>query len=233
SAKADVQAPHVAREGVVGRVAIERLPASVGRIIVAEPLRGARPGNDHLARLPTHHAVDLARPAVPEALRIASASLRAQPSNRAHGDWRLEDAAQIVGHRGAVDHAASGARTVIDRVSFIAPCPSGSSAAPRIAARIDSRRADRLGARAVPGRSSGSGTPVLGRRERAPPMFCDEGAHGPGAAPQRASPLTGMGRTTLPVRGSKQRQRGGQWSFWQEKLAASSTLPPSYDAVFG
>ena len=100
--EADVEAADVAREVVVGGVAVERLPGAVGRIVVTEALRRPRAAHDERARTTAHPALDLERLAVAEALGIVEhlAPERAQGDDL---DRFAEDAREVLVQPGGLE----------------------------------------------------------------------------------------------------------------------------------
>jgi hypothetical protein len=102
--EADVETPHVPGKAVVGRVAIERLPGAIGRVVVAESLGGPRAGNDERAAHAPHHALDLERHSVPEPLGVVHRDAGREGAHRQDLRWRSERAGQIVRESRGADH---------------------------------------------------------------------------------------------------------------------------------
>src|SRR5207247_10641840 len=91
--EAGVEAPHVARKGGVGGVAVGRLPRPVGRVVVPESLRRLGARHYERARRAVDHALDPERHAVAEPLGIeASGGGALQGLEREDLDARAKDA---------------------------------------------------------------------------------------------------------------------------------------------
>src|SRR6266511_5100363 len=102
----DVEAPGMAREAVVGRMAVQGLPGAVGRVIVTEPLGRPRARDHESPRHTAHEALDLERHSVAEPLGvIGPLALRdLEPPEAQDLDGAAEDARQVARERLAPDH---------------------------------------------------------------------------------------------------------------------------------